>query len=166
MDWASLRKASPATVSFTLRRVRSKSWTPTSASSAWICALRAGWERWRRREAWMKLSRSATAQKERRCRISMDGLGFSGYGGGVNDVGNLEDGFGKAVLGDVEHGVSDLLGGGDVAGEGGFHQEENGVENVVEELVELCFGADAVEGLDESGAKHVGGAEGEFEDVI
>jgi hypothetical protein len=84
----------------------------------------------------------------------------------VDDVGWFEEGFGEAALGDVEHGAADLLGGGDVARERGFYERKDGAEDVVEELVELCFGADAVEGLDEAGAEHVGSAEGEFEEVV
>jgi hypothetical protein len=70
------------------------------------------------------------------------------------------------MFGDLKHGAADLLGGGDIFGECGLEDGQHWGEHGVEGLVEAGLGADAVQRLDKSGAKHIGGAEGEFEDVV
>src|SRR5215216_238594 len=70
---ASTSRALPGSVSDTLRWVRSKSRTPSSASSLRICSLTAGCATNSRSAARRKWSSSATATKYLRCRSSMDG---------------------------------------------------------------------------------------------
>src|SRR5919106_1419936 len=80
---ASSSMAFPASVSETLRWVRSKSFTPSSSSSLRICSLTAGCATWRRSAARRKCSSSATATKYLRWRSSMSVfLRESGVGGG------------------------------------------------------------------------------------
>src|SRR5580704_12465883 len=78
------------------------------------------------------------------------------------DVFGLENGPRVAVVGDMEHGSAELLGGGDVLRKGGLQEGQNGIEQGVEGLVELRLGTDAVQGLDDSRTEHVCGAEGEL----
>jgi len=53
------------------------------------------------------------------------------------DVFRLEDGSREALSGDEEHCAAELFSGGDVLGEGGFEEREDGIEYGVEGLVEL-----------------------------
>jgi hypothetical protein len=82
------------------------------------------------------------------------------------DVFGFEDGFWIAGFGYAKHGAAELFGRGDVLREPGFEEREYWIEDGVEGLIELCLGADAVERLDGSRAEHVGGFEGELEEIV
>ena len=103
-------------------------------------------------------------------RIGRGGLalwfGVQGKGGGLDDVVGFEDGGGEAVAGDVQHGSAYLLGGDDVAGEESLEEGDEGAGDGVDDLVGLRLGLDSVEGLDESGAEHVGGFKGKGEEGV
>ena len=52
------------------------------------------------------------------------------------DVLRFEDWTREATFGDLEHGSTDLLGSGDVLGEGSFEEREDRIEDGVKGLVE------------------------------
>jgi len=85
--------------------------------------------------------------------------------GGAN-VFALEDAFGIAAAGDVQHGLTDLFGGQDMIGKGRTEKRQQVFRELVKGPIGLGFGLDCVERLNDAGPKHVGSGEEHVEDGV
>lgn len=84
----------------------------------------------------------------------------------MENVGGFEDGFGCSAFGGDDHGFADLFGGLDVLRGEFANQQHKRRANSVEEIVERCFGFDAMEREDRTNAKHIGGFEWQAEESV